>query len=245
MRIKPCWLTPIAFILFITHSYAQNTAPGVAMDQDTGAIIRAIKYYNQAISEQSEIYNGMAYPFPPKANKGSVFFQDKNYVIPASVFYNGTLYKNIPVLYDVYSDVMVASSRTAFNYILRAEKISGIYLSGHHFVYLSAEDAGNLKPGFYDQLYAGRSEVLVKRLKAVNNNVTSQAAEITYTDQSDIYLKKGDKYYVVNSKGAFLDVLKDKKKELNQYLSGNKIKYNKDKEASAASLARYYDQITN
>ncbi len=42
-----------------------------------------------------------------------------------------------------------------------------------------------------------------------------------------------------------MSILKDKEKELKQYISSNRIKYNKDKEAFIAAIAKYYEQITN
>jgi len=243
MSIKPYWLIIIVQAIFISNAHAQNILPDSS--SQGGAVNKAIDYYNETIAEQSEIYNGTAYELAPKANKGSVYFQDRNYLTPASIRYNGYWYREIPVLYDVYNDIMVAASRNFFNYILRAEKLSDVNLLSHHFVYLNTENAGNLKPGYYDELYAGKIVVLVKRTKTVNNNVTAQAVEVNYTDANDIYIKKGDKYYYVNSKGSAMDVLKDRKKELEQYLKSNKIKYNKNKETSVAGLARYYDQITN
>ncbi len=42
-----------------------------------------------------------------------------------------------------------------------------------------------------------------------------------------------------------MEILKDKKRELKQFLSINKIKFNKDKEGSVAKMVHYYDQITH
>jgi hypothetical protein len=240
---KSYWIIIIASTLFVSGSYAQSSLHDSL--SYTVAANKAIDYYNEAIAEQSEIYNGAAYESPAAAYKGSVYFQDKNYCTPGLVRYNGTLYKNVPVFYNSYSDIMVVASRNLFNYILGPGKVSDVYLLNHHFIYINAENAGNLDAGFYDQLYDGKSAVLVKRTKTISNNITSQTVEVTYKDQSDIYLKKGDKYYPVNGKSAVMAIFQAKKKELNQYLKSNNIKYNRDRESSVVSLARYYDQITN
>lgn len=243
MRIKLYLLILVVLAL----SFLRSNAQGISSDTTlySNMANKAVDLYNDAIAEQSEIYNGIAYELQPLASRGSVYFQDKNYCTPGAIRYNGTLYKNIPVLYDSYSDVMVAASRNFFNYILQAEKVADVYMLDHHFIYLDNETAVNLKPGYYDELYDGKTLVLVKRTKTVNNNVTAQAVEVRYTDKNDIYIKKGGKYYNVDSKGSVFNMLKDKKKELSQYLNSNKIKYNKNRESSVASLARYYDQITN
>lgn len=228
--------------LFVCKSNAQNASYDSL--RYSAAAGQVIARYNAVIDGQSEVYNGVQYHLYPPAYKGSAYFQDRAMCMPTIVCYNGTWYKNVPVLYDMYTDEMVSELNDSL-YTLRADKISGIYLSGHHFVYLGSAESKNLPVGYYDQLYSGTSEVLIKRARAVQNRVTQQAVEVMYENQDVIYIKKGGKYIPVNSKGSVLDVFKDKSKQLKQYLGDNKITYKKDKEASVVKLAAYYDQITN
>jgi hypothetical protein len=228
--------------LFVCNSNAQNASYDSL--HYSAAAGQVIARYISVIDGQSEIYNGVQYHLYPPAYKGSAYFQDRAMCVPAIVCYNGTWYKNVPVLYDMYTDEMVSELGDSL-YTLRADRISGIYLSGHHFVYLKSAESKNLPAGYYDQLYDGTSAVLVKRARTVQNRVTQQAVEVIYENQDVIYIKKDQKYIPVNSKGSVLDIFKDKAKQLKQYLSDNKIAYKKDKEASIVKLAGYYDQITN
>jgi hypothetical protein len=125
-------------------------------------------------------------------------------------------------------------------YAMRSEKVSDVYLLDHHFIYKNSDPSNNLSGGFYDLLYSGKSAVLVKRTKKIDESNTTK---IIYEDITDIYIKKGSKYFPVSSKGSVMDVFKDKNRELNQYLKDNKIKFNKDREGTIARLAGYYDQI--
>jgi len=228
--------------LFVCRSNAQNASYDSL--KYSAAAVQAITRYNAVIDGQSEIYNGVQYHLYPPAYKGSAYFQDRAMCMPAIVRYNGTWYKNVPVLYDMYTDEMVSELNDSL-YTLRADRISAIYLYGHHFVYLKSPESKNLPAGYYDQLYGGRSSVLVKRARAVQNRVTQQTVEVMYENQDVIYIKKGDKYMPVSSKGSVLNVFKDKSKQLKQYLGDNKVTYKKDKEASVVKLAAYYDQISN
>lgn len=241
MTFKQWCLAAALTVLFLSRSAAQTiSADSLA---NTSAASKVITLYNVQIAKQSEIYNGTLYDSRPKATRGSVYFQDKNYFTASTIRYNNSWYKNVPMLYDVFNDVMVAESPDLVNYILRADKLSDIYFLNHHFIYLYGEADNLLKPGYYDQLYSGKLMVLVKRTKIVSNTVTSQSVEVIYKDNSDIYIKKDGKFYRVSNKAGVLNVLKDKKRELKQYLTGNNIKFNNDKEGSVTSLARYYDQI--
>ncbi|MDB5026270.1 MAG: hypothetical protein JWP78_4025 [Mucilaginibacter sp.] len=238
MRVENFVLVFTLSGLAISNSSAQNLSPDSLLYSK--AATQVIDYFNQAIADQSEIYNGAQYELYPPANKGTFYFRDKNYCIPALIRYNDTWYKDIPVLYDIYNDAMISISGNEL-YMLRPGKISDVYLLDHHFIYVDREPPGNRMPGFYDLLYQGKSQVLVKLTKKIDESKTT---EIIYEDITDIYVKKGDKYFGVNSKGSFMDIFKDKKKELNQYLKDNKINYNKDKEGTVAKLAGYYDQIS-
>jgi hypothetical protein len=236
MRVRILALICILSGLAISRSFAQNHSPDSLLYSQAAS--QAIDYFNKTIDDQSELYNGAQYELYPPANKGTFYFQDKNYCVSSLIRYDGTWYKNIPVLYDIYNDVMISVSGSNL-YILRTGKVSDIYLLNHHFIYL-AEDQGILTPGYYDQLYEGRSQVLVKRTKLIDE---SKSTETVYEDKFDIYVKKDNKYYPVYSKGSLMDIFKDKKKELNQYLKDNKINYNKDKEGAVARLTGYYDLI--
>jgi hypothetical protein len=237
MRVGTFVLVFILSGLMVTNSSAQNQAPDSLLFSNSAT--QAIDHFNKTISFQSEIYNGAQYELYPPANRGTFYFRDKNYCVPALIRYDGTWYKNIPVLYDIYHGAMISISDNGL-YILRPGKVSDVYLLDHHFIYLDTESPGSSTPGFYDLLYKGKSQVMVKQTKLIDETKTT---EIVYEDRSDIYVKKDNKYYLVSSKGSLMDIFKDKKKELNQYLKDNKINYYKDKEGAVAKLAGYYDQI--
>jgi hypothetical protein len=225
--------------LIILKSSAQNASGDTLLYSSTAK--QVIDYFNTSIAEQSEIYNGARYELYPPANKGTFYFKDKNYCIPSLIRYNGTWFKNIPVLYDVHNDAMISVNGNNL-FVLDAERTTDIYLLEHHFIYLNTKSPDDLTPGFYDLLYDGKSQVLVKRTKLIDE---SKSTEIVYEDKAAIYVKKDNKYLPVSSKGALMDIFKNKSKELNQYLKSNKIKYNKDEEGAVARLASYYDQISN
>jgi len=233
-------LTFFLVLIFLTSS-AQSQPPDSVLYSKVAT--QVIDSYNSNITDQSELYNGPQYDLYPPANKGTFYFQDKNYCVPSLICFNDKWHKNVPVLYDVYNDIMISVTGNNL-YVLNTEKISDVYLLDHHFIYLTNQS--DLLSGFYDLLYDGKSKVLVKRTKTIfDNQVSAQFAEIIYEDKSAIYLKKGDKFYLINSQGDLRDIFADKKKQINQFIHNNKIKFNKDKEGAVARIASYYDQISN
>lgn len=228
----------ITLSLFAVRSIAQN-APDTLLN--TKAETQVVDVYNKTIGDQSEFYNGPQFNPPPKAYRGSPYFLDSASLQPANIRYNGTHYRDVPILYDAYDDLMVSQSHSVL-YSVRSEKLSDVFLAGHHFIYLTGS---KLTTGYYDQLYDGTSEVLVKRGRGVVKRVEQQAVQVIYEVDDMIYIKKGADYLPVNSKQSVLSVFKNKSKELKEYISVNKISFRKDREHSIAQLASFYDQINH
>jgi len=59
------------------------------------------------------------------------------------------------------------------------------------------------------------------------------------------YIKKEGVYRTIRNKSSLLSVLKNKKKEVQQYLKTNDIKFKKEPERAMIMAVRYYDQLTN
>src|SRR4249920_157235 len=102
----------------LSKSFAQKDA------EDTGfyqiSINQAVGLYYKTIGENAHLYNGSEYMqyivYNPITDRNpfflSIFMQN------GSVFYDGTLYNDAPLTYDVYKDVLV-SLRHNWNYRIR------------------------------------------------------------------------------------------------------------------------------
>src|SRR5258708_9192913 len=122
MPLKALALT-IFLGLSVLRSSAQNMPEDTLLYSSTAK--QVIDYFNTTIAEQSEIYNGAKYELYPPANKGTFYFQDKNYCIPGLIRYNGIWFKNIPVLYDVHNYAMISVNDNNL-FILNAYRTSDI-----------------------------------------------------------------------------------------------------------------------
>jgi len=235
------FLPIIALCFFTVRAIAQSAQDTLFSNR---AETQVLGVYNKTIGDQSEIYNGPQYNPLPKAYRGSPYFLDTASLQPANIRYNGTWYKEIPILYDVYNDLMVSVSHSIF-YSVRSTKLSDVFVAGHHFINLPESKGLKLATGYYDELYGGQSQVLVKRKRGVVKRVEQQSVLVIYEDDDVIYIKKGSDYLPVNSKQSVFDVFKNKSKQLKDYISANKISFRKDKEHAISQLATYYDQINH
>lgn len=236
-------------LCFVSIVISKNSSAQVAIGDSSSqqsAFNNAVTFFYSSIGKQAGIFNGAEYRFYDPLIKGSAYFSDIKEFRPGSVYYYGVYYSNVPMLYDLNTDEVIAMLYDHFSmYSLVKEKVESFNLLDHHFIYVKsdmpAEKAG-LKPGFYDQLYQGKTEVLVKREKTIQTN---SSAEKYFSAETKWFLRKNNISYEFGSEGALLKLLKDKKKELKQYINTNRIKFRANPEEAMVKIVSFYDHLTN
>ena len=238
-------------MFFIGESFGQTALNDSSYLQ--ASITQTVSNFYKSIGQQSRLYDGHEYlPYDLHIKGNALFPYDAQGWEPGEVTYDGILYKNVPMMYDVYKDALVVLLYNKFTmYTLLKSRVHDFSFPNHHFVRLDADSISNGKSGiisgYYDQLYGGKIEVLARRSKSIQNSSNSSvlAPETFFVPTNDYYLRKGNIYYKIGSKSSILNVLKDKKSELQQYLKTNKIKYNANPEDAMAKIAAYYDHLTD
>ena len=82
-------------------------------------------YFNKAIGSQSRLYNGFSYVGYRSNIDGSPYFLEEKLLKNGTVVYNGFKYENVPLLYDVYKDVLVSNNyESSLQFSLISEKVS-------------------------------------------------------------------------------------------------------------------------
>ncbi|RKR84522.1 hypothetical protein BDD43_4764 [Mucilaginibacter gracilis] len=234
----------IALLSFLSVT-AINMGYGQAAKSDSLQYYASVASFYKIIGEQSPLYVGFEpIPYDPTV-KGNVYLQDTLRFVNSQVNYGGIVYKNVPLVYDIYKGVLLSLlPNKVSQYNLVNEFVNYFNMDNHHYVRITG-DTTNLKTGFYDELYNQKLRVLKKTEKIIQITSVEQHVEKYYSKNASFFLKKGNTYYSINSEGALISVLKDKKKELKQYIDTNNIKFKKDPAGSAKLLAAFYDSLTN
>jgi hypothetical protein len=214
------------------------------------ALNNALNYFYASLGKQSPLYNGTEYYFYDPIIKGSAYFLDVKAFTPGSVYYNGALYKNVPMLYDTYSDKVVVLLYNHFSkFSLVNEKVKSFDFLEHHFININADTLNNnsvIRSGFYDEVYGGKTQVLVRWTKDIQISTGGVLGPESYFNPTKhYYIRKANVYYTVTGKGSLIDILRDKKKEVQQYIKANKIKFRQDPEEAMVKIASYYDHLIN
>lgn len=232
-------------LLFLNFSIAQ-VKNEISSEQ---LIVRnAASAYFQSLGEQSGIYRGTEYTgFPYRLKSGHQFFESTD-ISYGSVFYDGILYENVPMRFDIIKDQLVVRYVDQVSGIsLHNEKIDFFSVHNHHFIHIKEDNLNSpsIPPGFYDRVYDGGIEVLVNRSKGTLKEVSVEGNFITILKQkNNFFLKKQGVYYPVESSGSVLKVLGSKQKEIQEFLKKSNVKFRKDPENAIVRMVKYYDLLT-
>lgn len=231
----------VCFGAFFISGKAQNTANSSAT---LPVIVNAGDVYNPFIEKQSRLYNGIEHMGYSFRIKGRAYFIQKE-LTKGSVVYDGLEFANVPIIYDLLKEQVIVQHNNSFSKVgLVSEKVKEFTLHKHHFIRLVIDSTSNLPitTGFYDEAYKGRLNVLIRRTKWIEETVKDEL-EREFISLDLFYIQKGETYYPVRSYKGLLAVLKDKSKEVKQYLRKNRIKFRKGPENAIVKAAAYYDSI--
>jgi hypothetical protein len=225
-----------ALLFFSLTVFAQDFLPDsvvykLALDQ-------TVSYNNSVVKKTSGIYTGSLYVRDYYRVNGHPFFETDT-LEKGDVFYNGVLYKNVDLLYDLSHDNLVTKYAEDANLVLVREKIAYFKLRGHLFV----AGSNALDRGFYDVLYTGKIEILAQRKKELVPWSKSVEFDAAFSQTNRYFIYKDSSYYKVNSKQELLEVLKDKKTEIKAFISKTKPAFRKHFETALLRVAMYYGQI--
>ncbi len=222
------------------HVTAQN-ADDTTLHENA---LSAIGVYYQNLGEESPLYNGSEYiEYAYTLQEGHPFFQVVNF-INGNVNVDGMIFHDVPMLYDIVKDQLIIQDfQKVYKINLPADRVQQFFLLGHLFVHLNASD--QVKTGFYDQLYKGKIALFAKREKKILEKYSNIQISKVVISQNVYYIKKDGVYYTIKNKSSLFSVLKSEKKEIQQYLKANDIKFKREPERAMIMAVKYYDQLTN
>jgi len=240
-------ITGVLGIVLNSTAIAQST-PGDSSSQQN-ALNNTLSLFYSSAGKQSPLYNGKEYYFYDPTIKGNAYYADVNAFTPGSVFYDNVHFSGVPMLYDIYGDALVILLYNHFTKIsLIKDKVASFDFLNHHFVRIDTVISMNnpvILPGYYDELYGGHLQVLARHSKNIQTTASSQTSESYFNYEKSYFIRKNNIYYSFSGQGSLLDILKDKKKEIQKYLKENQIKYRRDPEEAMVKIASYYDHLTN
>ena len=198
--------------------------------------------YFKEIGDNAQIYHGSEFIRNGIKVNGFPFFGSDS-LLSGSVSYQGSLYENRNLQYNLLTDELITNNYTHTSFIaLSTEKVDSFTISNQLFVRLVATKSNGLpKTKFYGQLVSGEPGLVVNRYKKFV--AATGSIDAKYSAYDEYYIRLKNVYYPVNGKNELLEIFADRKDELKKYIRSNKIKFNKNLESSLMLTVIYYSRL--
>jgi hypothetical protein len=234
-------ISPFTFfvLIFVNSSFAQTSVPA-----DT-ALIRALEVYRSAIGGQSGIYNGVQYRrYPYRLDYGQPFFMGDS-LAAGSVIFDGQLYNNVRLMYDEVNDQVITTDWQGDNLVqLYKDRVASFRIGSHDF--LNVKNEPSLRPGYYRIVYNGSSQMLARETKSIQvKTLRTGETERSVYGSTDYYLKTAKGFQKFNRLTALMNLFGKQEKEVQKYISRQRVKNRSGPEVMFIEAASYYDAITN
>ena len=238
-RFVPAFIL-LAILFPITKTAAQTSSIQSVAD----SFINAKAFFQNEIKEDAHLYTGKEFIKYSVNIKGHPFFETDQ-MQTGTIFYDGTLYENVPLLFDIVSkQVIINRYHDNLKIKLLNQKIKYFTLAGHRFENIfSAEGRDeSITNTFYDIMYNGKGSVLVKRIKHIKNSLKAEDPA-SFAEEDELYVRKGKNLYAIDSKNSVLQAFSDKKDAVKTFIRKNKFRFKKNTEKELIMTAEYYSTI--
>jgi hypothetical protein len=208
----------------------------------------AAAVYQESVGLESHLFNGTEYVNYdlPYITGHQFFLTDKERA--GEIRYDGALYSQVPLLYDIHRDQLVLTHPTsALKLKLINDKVQSFRLQGHTFIRLHRDSlaAGTGKTGFYEVLVPGKVPALARRYKDLQETATRDGMTGEFRDVNRYFLLRDQALIAVKSKKDVYQALPERRKELQQFAGAQKLKFGRQREAGLVALLRYYNELAD
>ena len=235
---------PIFIALSLLASQTGAQTPVTDSLPPTGQ--RLVAYFASELKADAHLYTGKE--FVPYASniKGDPFFepsamQNQQF----EVFYDGTLYKDLPLRYDVVSQGIITQRYgSGEELLLLNEKIKYFILSGHRFenVFSILGKDGAVTNTFFEILNEGTATVMAKRIKHIKSGLRTEDPT-HFVEEDQFFIREQNNLYPVDGKTSLLLAFADKAPAVKSFIRKNRLRFKKKLEEDLIMTANYYSSL--
>lgn len=222
---------------------AQDYLPDSSFFQK--AVSNARARFTQNIGINSALYQGAAYDHYWNRVSGSPFFLSDQ-MVEGKVFYNGSLYENIPLAYDMVKDLLVTKTFAKnADMSLVSEGVDYFFINTHEFVRLVKSRSEKSVPvtGFYERLYNGEVQVFLKMEKKIKQLQKAEDNLTGFVEYDAYYVQKEGLFYEITGEADLVTVFKDQRVEIRKFVNRRDMSYKKDPAKVIVQTAAYYSAL--
>lgn len=236
-----CCFSLTFLLLTIVFPFSNTTAQTSTTFNQSDSFINVKVYFQDETREDAHLYTGKEYIKYAASIKGHPFF-DTDQMQKGEIFYNGTLYENVPLLFDIVSqEIVIKRYNQDERMKLLNEKVKYFILNGHRFenIFLAEGKDENISNTIYDIAFDGKASVLIKRVKHIKNGLKAEDPT-SFVEEDEFYIRNGKSLYAVANKSSVMQAFNDKKESIKTFIRKNKFRFKKNIEKELIMTATYY-----
>lgn len=200
--------------------------------------------YGSDTVDIQKLYNGRAWRNLYYRIKGDQFLFTTEF-LPGKVTVEGKEYGNLKFKYDIYNDELLIITDHGIILQMNKEMIELFNMNYNDQVYYFKNldaDSLSILSGFINVMYEGNTSLYVKYRKEILLLAVENKYDM-FNQINRIYLEKGGTMTQVNTRREFLNLLKDHKQQVHNYIKSNKIKITRKNPESFKPVVEYYDKL--
>lgn len=196
-----------------------------------------------------DMLNGRIWHNKYQKVSGHQFFLTNSF-LTGSVTMNGRKHANLDLLYDIADDELILRHESVPVIILNKEMVDSFTLRNGERIYKIVNertDTNVIHAGYINVLYEGPSALYVKYIKRIQPLAVDGRFDLFY-QETRIYVRHHSEMVRVESKKDLFSLMKDKKKEIRDFLSSNRAngyRLSAKEPDTFLPLLKYYDSLKN
>ena len=206
---------------------------------------QAIGSYENALTEKTHLYTGHEFIPHDRRIKIHPYFATDS-LQSGSISYNGLVYHDVMMLYDVVRDELaIRAPKNVFRIRPHSEQVRAFSLGNHQFARIAGDSAAGVRTGFYDILHDGRIKFLAKRVKTVHEDISGGFYKADYLVKDRYYILKDGIYHEVRNKRSVFNLFPDHSSSLRKYLRSTRLNFKDQREEAITSIVEQYEKLTH
>lgn len=194
--------------------------------------IEVYNLYDTTVGKQNlDINNGIVFTDPYSSAADNIYFDDDKFE-KGSLSYEGQIYYDTSLKYDIYRDILILNPQNTSNFIgihLIKEKVESFSIYNRKFVKLNKEqfNLANFNSGYYE-ISENSSEFIFytqHNKKLTHKKIGEDGIAYRFKRSSIYYLLYKKTLYNIDSKSEILKIFPDQKRQINEfYLTNRELK---------------------
>jgi len=202
------------------------------------------KWEKQDIIQNQILYNGRVWRNLYSRVRGNQFlFTDM--FMQGTVSISGKLFTGLELKYDICNDELLIRSNQGIILRLNKEMVDGFtieYNSRRYDFQKLEEDANESGEGYFNILYKGRLELLVKYKKDIQLLAIDNTFDL-FDQYHRIYLKKDGEMHLINKKKNIINLFGDNNKAIMSFIKSRRLKVTRKDPDSFIPLIEFCDNL--